>query len=72
MFSKPQNHHKSNPRANFDINPLPYNIKNMPNLPPLSELPETPKITFKITKTVLLRKTAARKGEFDAGWYNGL
>ena len=52
MFSKPQNHHKSTPRQNFDIiPPPPFDIKNMRNLTPPAELPETFKFNFKITKT---------------------
>ena len=47
MFSKAQIHLKSPPRPNFAIIPPPFNIKNMPDPTPPSELPENPKIKFK-------------------------
>ena len=53
MFSKPQNHHTSTPRPNFDIIPSPLNIKNMPNLTQPFEFPENPQIQLKNYKNKL-------------------
>ena len=49
IFSKPQIHHKSLPRPNFAVIPSSFDIKNMPDLTPPSELPENIEIQFKIT-----------------------
>ena len=40
MFSNPPNHPKWTPRPNFAMIPPLFDITNMPNLTPPSELPE--------------------------------